>query len=58
MFNLGLYNISFVASTMPQPSYRRKRDYNSDFNWTYGLKADVYKCYVKAIYERTKKSMG
>ena len=33
---------------MPQPSYRRKLDYNNDFNWTYELKADVYKCYVKA----------
>ena len=26
---------------MPQPSYRRKRDYTNDFNWTYELKADV-----------------
>ena len=26
---------------MPQPSYRRKRDYANDFNWTYELKADV-----------------
>ena len=40
---------------MPQPSYRRKRDYTNDFNWTCELKADVYKCYVKA---RNVKSIG
>ena len=40
---------------MPQPSYRRKLDYTNDFNWTYELKADVYKCYVKA---RNDKSIG
>ena len=48
IFNLGLYIISFVASTMPQPSYRRNRDYTNDFNWTYELKTDVHKCYVEA----------
>ena len=55
LFNLGLYNISFVASTMPQPSYRRNRDYTNDFNWTYELKTDVYRCYVEA---RNDKNIG
>ena len=32
---------------MPQPSYRRNRDYTNGFNWTYELKTDVYRCYVK-----------
>ena len=40
---------------MPQPSYRRKLDYTNDFKWTYELKTDVYKCYVKA---RNDKSIG
>ena len=38
---------------MPQPSYRRKLDYTNDFNWTYELKTDVYKCYVKARNDKT-----
>ena len=38
---------------MPQPSYRRKLDYINDFNWTYELKTDVYKCYVKAHNDKT-----
>ena len=29
-------------------SYRRNRDYSKQFNWTYELKQDVYKCYLKA----------
>ena len=39
---------------MPQPSHRRKRDYNNDFKWTYELKADVYKC----VKPRNDKSVG
>ena len=40
---------------MPQPSYRRNRDYTNDFNWTYELKTDVHRCYVEA---RNDKSIG
>ena len=53
IFNHGLYNISFVALTMPQPRYCRNRDYTSDLNWTYKLKADVYKCYVEACNDKS-----
>ena len=51
--------------TMLQPNYCRNHDYNNDFNWTYKVKTNVYKCFVEArneknhwIYETTKKSMG
>ena len=40
---------------MPQPSYCRNRDYTNDFNWTYELKTDVYRCYIEA---RNDKSNG
>ena len=38
---------------MPQSSYRRKRDYTNDFNWTYELKTDAYKCYVKVCDDKS-----
>ena len=33
---------------MPQPNYRRNRDYTNDFSWTYELKRNVHRCYVEA----------
>ena len=33
---------------MPRPSYHRNCDYANDFNWTYELKMDVYRCYIEA----------
>ena len=33
---------------LPKPSYRRNRDYSTNFNWTYGLRRDVYQCYLTA----------
>ena len=29
-------------------SYRRNRDYAKQFNWTYELNVDLYKCYTEA----------
>ena len=29
-------------------SYRRNRDYSKQFNWTYELNVDLYKCYTEA----------
>ena len=29
-------------------SYRRKRDYTKQFDWTYELNNDLYKCYLRA----------
>ena len=29
-------------------SYRRNRNYDKSFAWTYELNKDFYKCYVKA----------
>ena len=40
---------------MPQPSYRKNRDYTNDFNWTYELKTDAYRFYIEA---RNDKSIG
>ena len=36
-------------------SYRRKRDYTKQFNWTYELNNDLYKCYLRA---KENKSLG
>ena len=29
-------------------SYRRNKDYSKQFNWTYELNVDLYKCYTQA----------
>ena len=31
----------------PKPSYRRNRDYSKQFDWSYDLKKDGYKCYLR-----------
>ena len=36
-------------------SYRRKRDYTKQFDWTYELNNDLYKCYLRA---KENKSLG
>ena len=36
-------------------SYRRKRDYTKQFEWTYKLNNDLYKCFLRA---KENKSLG
>ena len=36
-------------------SYRRKRDYTKQFDWTYELNNDLYKCYLRT---KENKSLG
>ena len=36
-------------------SYRRKRDYTKQSDWTYELNNDLYKCYLRA---KENKSLG
>ena len=50
--NIRLYKSSFIAMTMLQPNYCRNHDYNNDFNWTYKVKTNVYKCFVEARNEK------
>ena len=37
-----------MATTQTTVSYRRNRDYSKQFNWTYELNKDLFKCYTDA----------
>ena len=40
--------VSLLSTMPPKPSYRRNRDYTKQFDWTYDLKKDVYRSYLRA----------